>query len=121
MLYLIAGIIFIVLIGSFFKRSISIKNVPCVDIDHHDQSSQVVDVRDYNNLSTMKNFDSIVIPIAYLRRYFHEIPNKRVHLIAGNQLEKNMGVRFLQKNGFQVTGYSLTECTCTNHSKDMLV
>lgn len=119
--YFIAGIVLMIVVGYNLRRAISIKRVPCIDVEKHDQTSQVVDVRDYNNLSTMMNSNSIVIPIPYLKRYSHEIPNKRVHLIAGNRLEKNMGVRLLQKNGFHVTGYSLTECTCTSHSKNMAI
>jgi len=122
LLLFIGGIALILLIGyHLVQRLIWNKNVPCVDVQHHDQSSQIVDVRDYNNLSEMTVSGAIVIPIPYLKRYYHEIPSKKVHLIAGNQLEKNIGVRFLQKNGFDVTGYSLAECTCSNHSKDIVL
>ncbi|MBU7593082.1 hypothetical protein [Metabacillus halosaccharovorans] len=120
MLLLIGGLALFLIICYFsVQRSRWIKNVPCVDVKHHDQASQIVDVRDYNNLSTMTISSAIVIPIPYLKRYYHEIPSKKVHVIAGSQLEKNIGVRFLQKNGFDVTGYSLAECTCSSHSKNM--
>ncbi|MGM0875386.1 MAG: hypothetical protein ACQEWV_11410 [Bacillota bacterium] len=99
----------------------SIKSVPCVDVKQslHDEKQVVVDFRDYNNLSNNQVTNAIVIPIPYLKRYYHEIPSKYVHVIAANNLEKNIGVRFLQKNGFHVTGYSLSECTCHNKTTDM--
>ncbi|PMC39148.1 hypothetical protein CJ195_04200 [Bacillus sp. UMB0899] len=120
MLFFIGGLALIFMICFLFvQRTRWLKNVPCVEVENHDQSSQIVDVRDYNNLSTMIVSNAIVIPIPYLKRYYHEIPTKKVHLIAGSQLEKNIGVRFLQKNGFDVTGYSLAECTCSSHSKNI--
>lgn len=122
MLFFIGGLALIFMICYLFvQRTRWHKSVPCVDVGNHDQTSQIVDVRDYNNLSTMIVSNAIVIPIPYLKRYYHEIPTKKVHLIAGSQLEKNIGIRFLQKNGFDVTGYSLAECTCTSHSKNIVL
>jgi hypothetical protein len=99
----------------------SINSVPCVDVKHSklDEKQVVVDFRDYNNLSDGPEYNAIVIPIPYLKRYYQEIPSKHVHVIASNKLEKNIGVRFLQKNGFHVTGYSLSECNCHHKTTDM--
>lgn len=118
-IYLIIGIIFAVALSYFYyQRNLSIKNVPCIDVKHSklDENRVVVDFRDYNNLADELVFNAIVIPIPYLKRYYQEIPSKQVHVIASNKLEKNIGVRFLQKHGFHVTGYSLAECTCQHHT-----
>lgn len=100
-----------------------INSVPCVDVKKTqlNKNQVVVDFRDYNNLSSVTVYNAIVIPIPYLKRYYHEIPSKYVHVIAANKLEKNIGIRFLQKNGFHVTGYSLSECTCHKKTTDMAI
>jgi hypothetical protein len=118
------GLITVLILGYFYYKSyMAIKSVPCIDVnrsqldDHH----VVVDFRDYNNLSENQAFQAIVIPIPYLKRFYHEIPRKHVYVIASNKLEKNIGIRFLQKHGFQVTGYSLAECACHNNTRDMVM
>ncbi len=121
--YFIIGLIFILLISHFFyQRNSVIKRVPCVDVrqDQWDEKQVIVDFRDYNNLSDSFVFqDAIFIPIPYLKRYYHEIPSKYVHVIASNKLEINIGIRFLQKHGFHVTGYSLAECSCHNKTTEI--
>ncbi|MGM7722445.1 sulfurtransferase [uncultured Metabacillus sp.] len=88
--------------------------------DQWDEKQVIVDFRDYNNLSDSFVFqDAIFIPIPYLKRYYHEIPSKYVHVIASNKLEINIGIRFLQKHGFHVTGYSLAECSCHNKTTEI--
>ncbi|WP_226666554.1 hypothetical protein [Metabacillus litoralis] len=120
LLYSLLGISLIAIVVFLFQRNISLKSVPCIDVNTSNVQSQVVvDIRDYNNISKELVSDAIVIPIAYLKRYYHEIPSKNVHVVASTKLEKNIGIRFLQKNGFRVTGYSLSECTCTNKSADI--
>ncbi len=122
MFLFIGGFVLVIVIGFLLVHRLrSIQTVPCVEVHQHDHSSQVVDVRDYNNLTTTVISGAIVIPIPYLKRYYHEISNKKVHIIAGSRLEKDIGVRFLQKNGFDVTGYSLAECTCSSGSKDVVL
>lgn len=47
------------------------------------------------------------IPIAYLNRFCHELPNCDLIVLASNTLEKNIGVRLLSKKGFRVSGYTI--------------
>lgn len=116
MISLILAFLFVSYLGLiYYQRYQALNRVPCIDVTRSqlDERQVVVDFRDYNNLSkTMHHQDSIVIPLPYLKRYYHEIPSKQVHVIASTRLEKNLGIRFLQKNGFDVIGYSLSECSC---------
>ena len=36
---------------------------------------------------------------AYLKQYYHEIPNKPLHLIVHNKVDRNLSIRFLRKKG----------------------
>lgn len=78
----------------------------------HSDSVRFLDVRDYNVSYKNPIAGSTNIPIAYLKRYCDEVPDCEIHVVASNQLEKNFSVRFLRKQGFRVTGYSLTDCKC---------
>lgn len=121
LVYPLVGIFLLAIVVILIKRNSSLKSVPCIDVHQNKVHSQVIDFRDYNNIPNQLPSDTIVIPIAYLKRYYHEIPSKDVHVVASTKLEKNIGIRFLQKNGFRVTSYSLTECTCTTKTSDLVI
>lgn len=113
----VLGIIFIG-IGFFFLRYLPVWGVYCkslLDIDENDIS--VLDVRDYNQSYKDSHALTINIPVAYLKRYFHEIPNKKIHIVASNELEKNISIRILRKKGFFVESYSLTNCDCRKRTE----
>ncbi|WP_191560408.1 hypothetical protein [Metabacillus idriensis] len=67
----------------------------------------VIDVRDYNEAYKDPVDPGINIPIAYLKRYYSEIPNKDLVVVASNCMERNVGVRILRKKGFKVIGYTI--------------
>lgn len=71
------------------------------------ETAIIIDLRDYNESYLNTVSEAINIPIAYLNRYYHEIPKKNLYIVASNNMEKNIGVRFLRKKGFQVIGYSI--------------
>ncbi|UFU00414.1 sulfurtransferase [Radiobacillus kanasensis] len=97
-----------------YSRTFPISGIPCIDInkDPHTPHRVMVDIRDYNVASNDMINGSISIPLAYLKRYHHEIPREEVHVIASDKIERNLGVRVLRSKGFKVTGYTLTECGC---------
>jgi rhodanese-related sulfurtransferase len=68
---------------------------------------KVIDVRDYNDSYKNPIPGAINIPIAYLNRYYNEIPDSDLHVIACDSIGKNVGVRFLRKKGFNVIGYTI--------------
>lgn len=67
----------------------------------------VLDVRDYNESYKEPIKGSFNIPIAYLKRYVREIPKGDLIVIVSSSIEKNMGIRFLRKKGFNVIGYTM--------------
>ncbi|WP_394185651.1 rhodanese-like domain-containing protein [Metabacillus halosaccharovorans] len=68
----------------------------------------VIDLRDYNESYKDPLNIGMNIPIAYLKRYYNEIPNLELIVVASNCMERNIGVRILRKKGFKVVGYKMT-------------
>ncbi|WP_442599723.1 hypothetical protein [Neobacillus sp. D3-1R] len=96
-----------------YRRYIPVCGVQCMNVPATlNDDVIIIDVRDYNQSYKDSNHKSIHIPIAYLKRYVKEIPNTKLHVIAADPLEKNMSIRFLRKQGYQIIGYTLMNCDC---------
>lgn len=114
--------ILLVIVGyMLYSRHYPIKGVPCMDEKQSKEKNDSItlDIRDYNTSSKESINDSIFIPIAYLKRYHHEIPSKYIYLIASDKIEKNLGIRFLSQRGYQVIGYKLANCNCKNKIENL--
>ncbi|MDZ5471265.1 hypothetical protein SM124_05850 [Bacillus sp. 31A1R] len=102
-----------IVVWLLYKRYVPVRGVPCIQSFNHDIIT-IVDVRDYNESSNSNIPGAINIPVAYLDRYYNEINNKKIYIVAADHLEKNVSIRSLRKRGFSVMGYTLTECTCSD-------
>nr|WP_318281014.1 sulfurtransferase [Paenibacillus bovis] len=71
----------------------------------------ILDIRDYNVEAHHQQSD-IRIPHAYLKRFINEIPNQKLHVIANDRLELNLGLRFLLSKGYRVSSYQISNCPC---------
>lgn len=109
MLISIMMLILVALAASLYKRYVPVPQVPCTGDGTHDSGLTIVDIRDYNNKAIDINCDSADIPYAYLRRFYNEMSPGKIHVIASDRLELNLGIRFLRKKGFQVVSYELVE------------
>lgn len=111
MLYI--AIIFTVLIVYFlYMRYVPVRGIPCVDQKRLNQEVVKLDVRDYA-ISAKENIaNSIPIPVAYLKRHHHQIPNRKIYVIASDTIEKNMGIRFLKQRKYKIAGYTIVNSTC---------
>ena len=110
MIFYVMVVATILLSFELYKRFIPIKGIPCKE-DVVGYQQVVIDIRDYNERNIFKKV-SIQIPYAYLRRNYREIPNQPLHVIATNQVELNLGLRFLLRRGFDVRSYEILECPC---------
>lgn len=97
-----------------FKRYFPIWGIPCISYfsDINYDNRVILDTRNYNESIHELVPESIQIPYAYLARYYHEIPDKPIHLIANNTLDRNLSIRFLRAKGFEIKSYSLIQCIC---------
>ncbi|SER83687.1 hypothetical protein SAMN04487944_11111 [Gracilibacillus ureilyticus] len=114
LLFIIIGLTLLALIIQiFYVRYMPIKGIPCLDsIKNSDREKVTLDIRDYQQSFQDQIDHAIILPVPYLRRYYQEIPAKKVHIVASDHLEKNIAIRFLKSKGFEVIGYTLTDCKC---------
>lgn len=111
---ILLSIIFVFIYG----RYVPVWGVSCIDSLNSDVDSlKIVDVRDYNVSYKDPIQGSVNIPVAYLKRNFHELSHSKIIVVASNHLEKNISIRFLRNRGFKIMGYTLTDCTCTQEIK----
>jgi hypothetical protein len=96
-----------------FERYFPVFSVAYIPREEIETKSTIIDLRDYNQSSKFSIPGAINIPVAYLNRFSTDIPNRKLYIIASNNLEKNVGIRLLRKKGFQVIGYTLA----SHHSK----
>ncbi|MFF2876062.1 hypothetical protein ACFVR2_07020 [Gottfriedia sp. NPDC057991] len=111
-------VIFTLIIGLILRklyiRYFPIWHIKCTNLSSilSKKSTQIIDVRDYNESNKMPIINALNIPIGYLKRSYVDISNNEIHIVASNKLEKNISIRFLRKKGFKIIGYSLTTCDC---------
>jgi rhodanese-related sulfurtransferase len=108
-------LIFVVLLSAvIYNRYVSVPCVPCMETAEISKADVViVDIRDYQDSAKDPIAGSLTIPTAYLKRYSAEIPKKALYIVSTDSVEKNLGIRYLHKNGFIVLGYTLTDCSCS--------
>lgn len=109
LLIIVLGILSVFLYIRYFP----VKGVKCIESPKFELDEvRILDVRDYNYAYKEPIQEAINIPTGYLKRNYRQISTNKVHVIATNQLEKNISIRFLRKKGFNVVGYTLTDCKC---------
>ncbi|MED1203933.1 hypothetical protein [Heyndrickxia acidicola] len=69
----------------------------------------LLDVGNYQTVFKDPVDNAIKIPYGYLKRYFKEIPNKKIIIIAEDYPEKNLAIRFLHQKGYQVKEYIIID------------
>lgn len=98
------------ILWELYKRYFPVVGTHCEDtLKVNFTVVEVIDVRDYNISYKDIIEKSINIPVAYLERYCYELPDKKIHVVASNRLEKNVAIRILRRKGFQVTGYRVND------------
>jgi hypothetical protein len=112
MMILISAFLTLVLV-SLYIRYFPVWGVHCLHRKNLNGCSiTIVDVRDYNQSYHDPVNNAINIPIAYMKRYYNEISGGKIHIVASDHLEKNISIRFLRRKGYNVVGYTLTNCKC---------
>lgn len=100
--------------NSFYKRYVTAKGVKheCADKLKENSDILLLDVRAYNISYKDPIEGAFELPVAYFIRSYEEIPDRPIHIIASDEMEKNMAVRLLRKKGKNLISYSLTEEDC---------
>lgn len=100
--------------NGFYKRYVTAKGVKhdCADNLKENGDILLLDVRAYNISYKDPVEGAFELPVAYFIRSYDEIPDRPIHVIASDEMEKNIAVRLLRKKGKNVISYSLTEENC---------
>lgn len=98
--------IIVVLMGMFiYKRYIPILNIPLISDFKPTTDTVLLDVRDYQTTFKEPIDGAINIPYAYLNRFYKEIPQTSIIIVATDTVEKNLAIRLLKKRGYQISGF----------------
>lgn len=92
-----------------YKRYIPIVNIPRIFDLKRTTDSVLLDVRDYQTTFKEPVEGAINIPYAYLNRFYKDIPQVNIIVVATDTVEKNLAVRFLKKKGYQISGFMYEE------------
>ena len=95
-----------------YNRYFPVKSVPCIKNGYKNQNATILDIRDYHVSSKDHAYETLKIPYSYLRRYNNGISKNKIHLIASDQVELNLGLRYLLRKGFEVGSYEIMDCPC---------
>jgi rhodanese-related sulfurtransferase len=90
-----------------YRRYYPVKGISYIEESKVKDDITILDIRDYNEAEKGSSTVSVNIPYAYMKRYYQDIPNTKLHVVAADQLELNLGLRYLKVKGFEVTSYSL--------------
>ncbi len=110
-IYLFVLLIMILSITTY-NRYFPVKNVPCKKDGSKDQNATILDIRDYQVSSKDLSFKTLNIPYSYLKRNNNKISKNKIHLIASDRVELNLGLRYLLRKGFEVSSYEIMDCPC---------
>ena len=110
--YLILIVTFLLVCIILYRRYFPVLGIPCKKSGHDKASTVVLDIRDYN-IDVNHNQSDMRVPYAYLKRFIQEIPNEKLHVIANDRLELNLGIRYLSNKGYHVTSYQISSCPCS--------
>ena len=99
---------------SFYKRYVTARGVErgCAEEFKGNSDILLLDVRAYNISYKDPIEGAFELPIAYFIRSYEEIPDRPIHIVASDEMEKNIAVRLLRKKGKNIISYSLTEEDC---------
>ncbi|WEG17535.1 sulfurtransferase [Alkalihalophilus pseudofirmus] len=92
-----------------YKRYIPVIGLKCTDIQNIKDKNEVVilDVRDFPVANKTSIDGTMNIPLAYLKRYYHDLDKKMIYLVCAERQEVNLSARFLKSKGYRVGGFMI--------------
>lgn len=112
LLLLVLGILLL----AVYRRYYPVGRIRCIQSANVPKHLIKVDLRAYNEVSQDGLKGTLNIPLAYLKRHVFLIPRQSLHVIAKDSVEKNLGIRWLRRYGYNVQSYSLAVCRCQERS-----
>jgi len=109
--------VLILVVVALYRRYGPVKGVSCLPVDQVPSRLLIVDLRDYNEVNDRMCRHTLHIPVAYIKRQSPSIPRQPLHVIAQDEVEKNIGIRLLRSYGFEVKSYSIAVCDCQERGR----
>ncbi|MGP3562437.1 rhodanese [Geobacillus sp. BK01] len=107
----------ILLSAALYRRYYPVRRIACLPIEEVPDGLLLLDLRDYNESNGSILDQALHIPVAYLKRHARHIPRKPLHIIARDDVEKNVGIRLLHRYGYEVNSYSIASCDCQERGR----
>ncbi len=82
-----------------------IVDIPLISEFKPTADTVLLDVRDYQTTFKQPIEGAMNIPYPYLNRFYKEIPQANIIIVATDTVEKNLTIRFLKKRGYQISGF----------------
>lgn len=105
---LIISLLAVFTIIFFYKRYVPVWGLQEWDVQDGPKSNRdiiLVDTRDYQTSSTNKVQQAYSLPLPYINRHYHDLPQKDIIIISSDHVEKNLSARILKRKGLRVIGY----------------
>lgn len=96
-----------IIVTEIYKRYVPVHGISSVSQDLFQENVVLLDLRDYQTTYKCPICHSVNIPFAYLKRYYEEIPDKKIIVLASDTVEKNLAIRFLIRKNFAIQGYMI--------------
>ncbi|MBM7540067.1 hypothetical protein [Amphibacillus cookii] len=108
------SVLFLVLLISYFfyMRYVPVRGIKCLNAQSLPEHMIKIDLRDYNDAAKETIAGTISLPIAYIKRHHGQLPHIDICVIASNKVERNIGIRLLQRHGHKVLGYAMLDKPC---------
>lgn len=105
---MVVGLIVVIILYSIYKRYITPCGIKEVDEESmFDQNIEVLDLRDFHHSNRLPYKGATNIPFPYLKRYYKDLKEIRICVIASDITDINLSSRFLKSKGYDVIGYYL--------------
>ncbi|MFZ3578489.1 rhodanese-like domain-containing protein [Virgibacillus sp. DJP39] len=95
-----------------YQRHVPVIGIVKLDLSYlscFEEDVVIVDTRDYQTSFRGASDNTYCLPLPYLKRHFRDLPNKKVVIIASNNVERNLSARILQRKGIRIVGYCLAK------------
>ncbi|WEG12929.1 hypothetical protein PU629_00815 [Pullulanibacillus sp. KACC 23026] len=107
-MFIIIGILVVGVALKLYLNSLHLRKLPYLEIkngvtDHLDQMA-ILDLRDFNQSYKSPINNALNIPSAYLKRYYSEIPNKAIVIVASEPRLVAADIQFLKRKGHRIVG-----------------
>lgn len=109
LLQVVAIVLLMIILRFLYSRYIPIYHVKEMDITEVVNKKDIVilDIRDFNVSYKDPIEGAVNVPLSYLNRNFNKVKKNSVFVVSSDIVGKNLAVRLLKRNEYEVIGYTI--------------